>query len=70
MRDKAETSGWKPEILFIFLKIFFLSNFYTQRGAWTHDPEIKSWMLFWLSQPGTSSPGISNKIIILKLFDH
>ena len=31
---------------------FFLSNFYTQRGARTYNPKIKSRMLYWLSQPG------------------
>ena len=31
-------------------------NLYTQHGACTHDPEIKSHMLFWLSHP--SAPGL------------
>ena len=35
-----------------FLKFIYLSNLYTQRGAGTHDPEIKSHMLFPPSQPG------------------
>ena len=26
-----------------FLRFFFLSNLYTQCGAWTHNPKIKSW---------------------------
>ena len=30
---------------FYFLKILFLSNFYTQCGAQTHNPEVKSPML-------------------------
>ena len=30
---------------------FFNSKLYAQHGAWTHDPEIKSCMLYWLSQP-------------------
>ena len=34
------------------LKILFLSNLYAQRRAWTHNPKIKSCMLYWLSQPG------------------
>ena len=38
---------------FIFLKDFFLSNLYTQHGARTHNPKIKSPLLYWLSQPGT-----------------
>lgn len=36
----------------IFLKKYFiLSNLYTQYGALTHNPEIKSHMHHWLSQP-------------------
>ena len=31
-----------------------LSQLYAQRGAWTQDPEIKSWMFYGLSQPGAS----------------
>lgn len=42
---------------FIYFIIFF-SNLYTQRGAWTYDTEIKSRMLFWLSQPG--APTMNN----------
>ena len=39
---------------FFFLKIFnFLSNLCTHRGAGTHNSDIKSHMLYWLSQPGT-----------------
>ena len=34
----------------------FFSNLYTQCGALTHDPEIKSSMLFQLSQPGALAP--------------
>lgn len=37
---------------YLFLKISFLSYLYTQRGAQTHNPEIKSSMLYQLSQPG------------------
>lgn len=33
--------------------IYSFSNLYTQRGSWTHDPEIKSHILFQLSQVGT-----------------
>ena len=48
--------------LYIFFKrskknFFFNNNLYTQHGARTHNPEIKSCMLFHLSQPG--APGIS-----------
>ena len=27
---------------FFFLRFDFLSDLYTQRGAWSHNPEIKS----------------------------
>ena len=30
----------------IFLNVLFLNNFYTQLGAQTHNPEIKSCMLY------------------------
>ena len=32
--------------------LIYLCRFHTQHGAWTHDPEIKSLILPWLSQPG------------------
>ena len=35
-----------------FKKNLFLSHLYTQCGAWSHNPEIKSRMLHQLSQPG------------------
>lgn len=38
--------------VFIFI-IIFLSKPYTQRGAWTQDPEIESHMRYQLSQPDT-----------------
>ena len=34
-----------------FLNILFLSNLHTQHGSHTHIPEIKSHMLYQLSQP-------------------
>ena len=37
---------------FIFKKILFLSNLYTQHRAQSHNPESKSCMLYRLSQPG------------------
>ena len=37
----------------LFPSFLFLSNLYTQPGAGTQNPEIKSHMLYWLSQPGT-----------------
>ena len=40
-------------ILLLFFKILFLSNLYTQHGAQTYNPEIKSRMLDQLSQSGT-----------------
>ena len=33
---------------------YFLSNLYTQCGAWTHNPKIKSHKLYQLNQPGAS----------------
>ena len=36
----------------LLLKVVFFSNPYIQRGAQTHDPEIKSYMLWGLNQPG------------------
>ena len=35
-----------------FFKFIYLSNLYTQHGAQTHNLEIKSCMLFQLTQPG------------------
>jgi len=35
------------------MTFFFLSKLWAQGGAWIHDPEIKSHMFHWLSQPGT-----------------
>ena len=39
-------------MFFFFLKILSLSNLYTQHGARTCNSEIKSHLLYWLSQPG------------------
>ena len=36
-----------------FSLLFILSNLYTQRGAQTHNHEMKSRLLFQLGQPGT-----------------
>ena len=44
------TGGQSPGVSFFFLKVTF--NLYTQRGAQTHDPEIKSRAVSQLSQPG------------------
>ena len=43
---------------FLFL---LLSRLCTQRGAWTHNPKIKSCMLYWLNKPETSGPSIFEK---------
>ena len=32
--------------------VLILSGLHTQRGAWTQNPEMKSCMLYWLSQSG------------------
>ena len=41
---------WYVQFTTILLKKFFLSKLYVQHGAWTHNPKIKSGMLYWLSQ--------------------
>ena len=48
-----------------FLKILFLGNFYTQHGAWTYNPDIKSSMLYQQSQLG--APQAFLKINIYKI---
>ena len=40
-------------------RILLLSNLYTQRGAQTYNPEIKSLMLYQLSQPGSPASCLS-----------
>ena len=47
----------------IFLKDFFLflCNLHTQHGAWTHNPETKNRMLYWLSHPGATEEAIYNE---------
>ena len=42
---------YRLEILFYYFEDYFSSNLYTQRGAQTHNPKIKSHMLYQLSQP-------------------
>ena len=39
--------------IFQLFTFFFFNRLHTQRGAWTHNYEIKSHMLCQLSQPGT-----------------
>ncbi|CAD7686784.1 unnamed protein product [Nyctereutes procyonoides] len=53
-----------PAILFPgMLKIVFLSNLYIQHKARTHNPEIKSCMLYQMNQPG--APHYIHFMIIL-----
>ena len=49
-------------ILFLFFKLIylFLSNLYHQRGAQTHNSEIKGHTLFQLSQPDVPTVTILN----------
>lgn len=45
-----EVSLWLSfHILFYF---YFLSRLHTRCGALTHDPDIKSLMIYWLNHPG------------------
>lgn len=44
-------TDFKVNSLSFFFKVY-LRNLYAQRGAWMHEPEIKSLMLLKLSQPG------------------
>lgn len=50
---------------FLFFKIFYVSNLYTQRGTQTHDPEVKSSMFFWRSQPATTSMIFLNDLMTI-----
>ena len=38
------------DLSFLLNFFYFLSKLFVQHEAWTHDPEIKSRMLQWLSQ--------------------
>jgi len=58
----ANTAAYPTQ--YLFFPFHFFSNFYTQRGAQTHDPEMKSRMLFQLSQSGT--PPLTNKTNFIK----
>ena len=44
-------------LLILGEKKIFLRKLYTKVGGRTQDPEIKSHMLYWLSQPGTPDSG-------------
>ena len=61
-----------PEILlaeiFFFLKILFSGNLYTQRGAQTHNLEIKSRRLHRRSQPG--APMAENLLLLFSTCGH
>ena len=47
--EVGRSTDWATQVP----QFFFLSNLYTQHGAWTHNPEIESNMFYWLSQAGT-----------------
>ena len=49
-------------LLFVFFKILFLSNLYTQCGAWTHNSETKSHMFYQLSQRGAPRLYLMDKL--------
>lgn len=53
--------------LVFFLVFIYLSNFYTQRGAETHEPEIKSYILYWLTQPGVPANFLLKDQIVNRL---
>ena len=48
---KITTINWELWWKYCF-KILFLSDLYTQGGAWTPNPKNKSFMPYWLSQTG------------------
>ena len=48
----AYKSMLRLEFFFFFFDVLFLSNLYTQCGAWPCNPEIKSCMLHQLRQTG------------------
>jgi len=53
--------------LSIFFKILFLNNLYTQRGAQTQNPEIKSCTLYRLSQaPQISFLNVANTVEVIR----
>ena len=49
--------------------LFFLNNLYTQCGAGTHDPDVKSRIFCWQSQPGTleDSTFVKDQLVIFFL---
>ena len=65
-----EDSAIYTTFFFHFLKILFLSNLYNQHGAWTYNPEVKSHMLYWLSQPGAPYQIISISERLLYVAEH
>ena len=70
-----EISLWVNDMNILFkknfiFKILFLSNLYTQCGAWAHSPEISSHMLYLLSQPGAPDMNILEYIVLSELLEH
>ena len=55
---------------FFFLKLIYLSNLYTQCGAPTPDPEIKSCMLYLMNQQGGSYFQMWSGLNLLGKFGH
>ena len=61
----------------IFFILLFLSTLYTQCGVQTHNPEIKSVMLYQLNQPGALQGSkfqvqvslASNAVFIMSIFE-
>ena len=45
---------WAVLLILFFLPLLFLSRLHTQHGTWTHDPDIKSHMLYRLNQPSVA----------------
>jgi len=50
--------------------VSFFSHLYTRRGAWAHGPEIKSCMLFLLSEPGAQIALMSLNSLIFSSGTH
>ena len=53
----GRSATWR-QACFFFSFNFLQCHLYAQRGAWTHDPKIKSPTLYPLSQPGASKAGL------------
>lgn len=46
--------------------LYILSNLYTHYEVWIYNPKIKSHMLDWLSQPGTTGLCFKNEFHIME----